>query len=69
MTTQQTQLTPSQVADRIGVSTRTLARWRARNEGPPFITLSDRTARYPSDGFERWLASRPQQGGTSGLVE
>lgn len=46
-------LSTRQVAERLGVSTRTLARWRARGVGPKFFTVG-RTVRYPTEQVEKF---------------
>ena len=49
--------TAREVADKLKVSKPTLARWRAADQGPPFIQVEG-SVRYPSDAFQRWLDER-----------
>lgn len=49
-------LTTAQAAEYLGVSTRTMRRWRNRNIGPAYVRYSDRTCRYPLGGLERFRA-------------
>ena len=44
-------LTPNEVAERLGVTTRTLRKWRARGEGPEFYKYLH-VVRYPADKLE-----------------
>lgn len=49
-------LLTKEVAALLGVSQRTLVRWRQAGEGPPYISLGAySTALYPIDKFEAWL--------------
>jgi hypothetical protein len=57
MSSQTTLLTPHQVAERIGCSTRKLERHRVVGDGPPFAKLGA-LVRYPADEFEKWIRSR-----------
>lgn len=49
-------LTTAQAAEYLGVSTRTMRRWRNRNIGPAYVRYSDRTCRYPLGSLERFRA-------------
>ncbi|MGD0290581.1 MAG: helix-turn-helix domain-containing protein [Candidatus Binataceae bacterium] len=42
----------------IGVSPRTMERWRAERTGPPFIRLSVRAIRYSRAAIVAWIAGR-----------
>lgn len=42
-------LTPKLVADMLGLTERTLERWRITGEGPRYVKLSRSTVRYLSD--------------------
>ena len=48
------------VVARLGgrIKASTLAKWRVRGDGPPFIKVSTRVL-YPTIELEKWLASRP----------
>ena len=50
-------LSRSQVAQEIGVSIDTLARWETRRIGPPCIRIG-RKVFYRADAFREWLISR-----------
>lgn len=54
-------LSPRQVAERLGVSTRTLARWRVKKHGPRFFVVGTRTIFYPITEVEKF-----ERGGTHG---
>lgn len=47
-------LTPQQAAEFLGVSTRTLQRWRTSGEGPRF-TQRRQVVRYARRALEEWL--------------
>lgn len=54
-------LTPKELADLLGLSPITLAVWRSRRVGPPYIKLGDgKSAKvlYPADKLEAWLEKR-----------
>jgi DNA-binding transcriptional MerR regulator len=53
-------LTPAETAERLGVTTHTLARWRRQGRGPAWRRLSRGTVRYFCASVRRWLA---EQGG------
>lgn len=48
----------------IGVSTRTLTRWRQAGEGPPWVKLGGATSpvRYPAAGLKAWQDARTNLG-------
>ena len=53
-------LRPDEVAERLGVSERTLERWRAAGQGPAFVTIG-RMVRYAESavaGFVETLEGR-----------
>ncbi|MBP0445020.1 hypothetical protein J8J14_09530 [Roseomonas sp. SSH11] len=45
-------------ARRINVSPRTLQRWRADGNGPPYIRVGARRVAYDPQKTDEWLASR-----------
>lgn len=47
-----------QVAELLGVSVRTLERWRNRRTGPPFVRISHNVVRYPEHSVQEWLERR-----------
>jgi predicted DNA-binding transcriptional regulator AlpA len=57
----------TEVAAILGVSLRTLRRWRANGDGPPWQKLGVKWVRYPRAGVTEWqrgtarTASRPQR--------
>lgn len=59
-------LTPSELADTLGMSTRTLANWRSTGKGPPYVKLGPeppagkqdrRPVLYERDVAERWATA------------
>jgi predicted DNA-binding transcriptional regulator AlpA len=57
-------LTPKQVADLLGVSTDSLARWRVLGTGPKFIKLGRSQAnliRYRRSEIDRYLTANEQK--------
>ena len=46
------------LARRLGVSRRTLQRWRAGGGGPPYIRLGPRRVAYDEAASDAWAASR-----------
>jgi len=50
-------LSRAQVAQEVGVSIDTLARWETRRIGPPCIRIG-RKVFYRADAFREWLISR-----------
>lgn len=51
-------LDPAAVADRLNVTTRTLARWRETDAGPPFVALTARTVKYPAAKLQQWIEAK-----------
>jgi predicted DNA-binding transcriptional regulator AlpA len=47
-------LNQAQLAARWGISARSLERWRARREGPPFIRLNKRRVLYREQDVEAY---------------
>lgn len=45
-------------AELLGISTVTLARWRAEKKGPPFIRLGPTRVGYPVGRYREWVAAR-----------
>jgi predicted site-specific integrase-resolvase len=50
-------LTPTQVADRLHVSTRTLERWRCDGYGPPYRKLGRKVV-YEQSELNEWCAGK-----------
>lgn len=59
-------LTPSELADTLGMSTRTLANWRSTGKGPPYVKIGveppeghqdRRKVRYQCAVAERWATA------------
>ncbi|WP_408053264.1 helix-turn-helix transcriptional regulator [Streptomyces sp. CMC78] len=48
-------MTPGEAAEYMGLSVSTLANWRCRNEGPPFVKAG-RAVRYRLADLDRWLS-------------
>lgn len=51
-------LTPTELAERLGVSVGTLANMRWRGGGPPYIRMSGRCVRYRPSAVEKWISER-----------
>lgn len=51
-------LTPEQAAEMLSVKLGTLAAWRHRRVGPPFLQLAPRSPRYRRADVDAWLKSR-----------
>lgn len=49
-----------QVAEQLGISTRTLDRLHERGELPPRVKISDRLVGYRASAIEQYLQSRTQ---------
>jgi len=52
-------LPPAVAAARLGVPEATLADWRFRRKGPPYVKVQ-RLVRYPQGLLDQWLAARLQ---------
>lgn len=50
-------LTPSELAEILGVPVATLYAWRYQSKGPPAIRIG-RHLRYPADGLRSWIKER-----------
>jgi len=55
-------LTPTQVASLLKVSRWTLATWRLKQQGPPFMLMSRGVVVYPAERFKSYLRALPQKG-------
>lgn len=51
-------LSPAQVAKLLGMSTRTLWRWRKRKTGPAWSRCGDRAVRYRRADVDAWMEAR-----------
>jgi predicted site-specific integrase-resolvase len=51
-------LTPEAVAVRLTVKAKTLERWRATGDGPPFVRVSRKVVRYRRQDLEAFIAER-----------
>jgi excisionase family DNA binding protein len=54
-------LTPNRLADRLGISPRTLQDWRSRKVGPPWIRVG-RVIRYREEDVNEWIEKRTEEG-------
>ena len=59
-------LTPSQTAEFLNISPRTLEAWRRKGIGPPFMSLSLRCVRYSERALNDWISARAMGLGVSG---
>lgn len=53
-------LRPNQVGKIMGWSVNTLACYRSRGEGPPYVKVRNRVL-YPSNGLARWIANQSKR--------
>jgi predicted DNA-binding transcriptional regulator AlpA len=51
-------LSEREFSARYGIPTRTLQRWRATGDGPPYTRIGPRRVAYPLAAAEAWLAAR-----------
>lgn len=51
-------LTPANVAEQLGLTERTLERWRITGEGPRFVKLSRSSVRYLAEDITAFIADR-----------
>lgn len=51
-------LAPAALAAELGVTTKTLERWRMTGDGPPFLRISRKVIRYSKADVEAFLAHR-----------
>jgi hypothetical protein len=54
-------LTPNQVATALGVTERTLERWRMRGGGPPYVSLTRRTVHYSKQPLAALVSARVKE--------
>jgi len=54
-------LKPEDVAARLGVSERTLERWRREGTGPAFLSLTSKTVRYSDSAVDAFVAGAVRQ--------
>ena len=62
-------MSPEQLAQRLGVSMRSIERWRSTGEGPRYLRAGRRIL-YPVVEVERWEAARlhPHRAAESGVL-
>lgn len=53
-------LTPGEVATRLHVAEQTLAQWRWKGVGPPFLKVG-RAVRYAPQDLERWISQNTRR--------
>lgn len=51
-------LTPAETAERLGTTTGTLAYWRSRKQGPPYVKLGPQAVRYRESDLAKFIESR-----------
>ena len=54
-------LKPSEVADRLGISTHTLLEWRRNGFGPPWGRMRSNAIMYAESDLDAWWESRKVQ--------
>lgn len=52
-------LRPAQVGEILGWSVNTLACYRSRDEGPPYVKVRNRIL-YPAEALARWIADQSE---------
>lgn len=52
---------PKELAQLLGVSVDTLAKWRTAGEGPPWTRVGPKVIRYNAKDVEAYLASREER--------
>lgn len=57
MAVAETYLKTNEVAKLLDIQPQTLAIWRLRKQGPPFVKLG-RSVRYPESALQQWLKSQ-----------
>lgn len=57
-------ITTREVAERLGVSVRTVEDWRHRGRGPAYITLAPKAVRYDLAVVERYIADNTTRPGS-----
>lgn len=58
MTNNSTLLNERQTAERLGLTTRTLQRWRVSGAGPRYMRIGPRMIRYAESDVVAWAESR-----------
>jgi predicted site-specific integrase-resolvase len=51
-------LTPTEVAERLGICTGTLRNWRLAGDGPPVIKIGPATYRYSEAALVKYMAAQ-----------
>ena len=51
-------LTPAQAAEVLGCAVQTLAHWRCKGNGPPYVCLGPRMVRYLVTDLDAWRNGR-----------
>jgi excisionase family DNA binding protein len=59
--TEQEWYSPAQLAERLGVSVRTLADWRHEGKGPAYLVIGYRNVKYAHTDVEKWLKWRRKE--------
>ena len=54
----ETMLTPAQLAELLGCTTRSLERWRISGDGPAFVRIGPKLVRYPETSTRQWMVRR-----------
>lgn len=51
-------ISPAVAAVELGVSEKTLAKWRCNGKGPPYIRLAHDCVRYDKDAVRNWRSQQ-----------
>lgn len=52
-------LTPTELAERLGLAKSTLANWRCAGTGPAYVRVAGGVVRYPTVEVAAWMAAQP----------
>ncbi|MGB3414045.1 MAG: helix-turn-helix domain-containing protein [Microbacteriaceae bacterium] len=56
-------LTSEEVAEQLGLTSRTLLKWRSEGKGPDFIRIANQRVRYTQADVDRWINEQRVQMG------
>lgn len=56
-------LVEKEVAEQLGVTIRTLQRWRQESKGPKYCRLTRQTIRYKQEDIDQWIEESKFYGG------
>ena len=62
-------LTPKQTAELLGLKVNTLAHWRLKGIGPPWLRIGAHRVAYPARELSTWIQSQPRGGASAAKRE